>query len=417
MGKKKTKKLKRNRYIVITALIIAAVITGAAILSSNTRASVEVETVLTGTAEEKVLTKGFLVRDEFVVNSPEDGIVSFRSDEGERVSRGSTVAVVYSGEVSNDVKSELSSIHERLSEIEGSSAEKNLYASDSLTGNAQIVNNIDAISDASYSKDVSKVSQYKDDITRIIRKNEGVKETALTTYEQLKKRKEELEQSVFGQATALYSPRAGVLCSAIDGYEEYFNISRLEGIMPSYLDKPQKAETGDGDSVKKDQPCFKIVNNYTWYYVANVDEKYAESLRECIKYNMAVSLRFSEVSDEKIDAEIYSVSEPQNGLVTVVVKSGGIFSGMYNMREVNAEIIRKTYEGFKVSKEAIHVDEDGSYYVFVNSEGIVKRRDVKILYSDEVYAIIQQKNSESNNLLLYDEVIVSGKGIEEGKSL
>ena len=90
---------------------------------------------------------------------------------------------------------------------------------------------------------------------------------------------------------------------------------------------------------------------------------------------------------------------------------------MYSVREAKAEIIRRTYKGFKVSKEAIHVDSDGSYYVFVNSEGFARRRDVSILYSDDYYAIIREQNSVANSVLLYDEVVVSGNNIEEGKSL
>ncbi|MBQ7953904.1 MAG: hypothetical protein IJ332_04110, partial [Clostridia bacterium] len=90
-----------------------------------------------------------------------------------------------------------------------------------------------------------------------------------------------------------------------------------------------------------------------------------------------------------------------------------MFNGMYTARVLNAEVIKKTYEGFKVSKDAVHIDGNGNYYVYVNTEGANRRRDVKILYADDAYVIIKVDNAAANNILLYDEVVVSGKGGEK----
>ena len=89
-----------------------------------------------------------------------------------------------------------------------------------------------------------------------------------------------------------------------------------------------------------------------------------------------------------------------------------MFNSMYTARSVNAEVIKKTYEGFKVSKNAVHIDENGNYYVYINREGVNRRRDVTILYADDAYVIIKEDNAAQNNLLLYDEVVVTGKGGE-----
>ena len=136
-----------------------------------------------------------------------------------------------------------------------------------------------------------------------------------------------------------------------------------------------------------------------------------------MKEGNSVALRFTDISDDTMEGTIYSISEAENGKVAVVIESHSLFSGIYTTRTAKAEIIRKTYKGFKVSKDAVHIDEDGGYYVFVSSEGAIRRRDVNILYSDEAYVIIKEDNSASNNLLLYDEVIVSGTGIKEGGSI
>ena len=137
---------------------------------------------------------------------------------------------------------------------------------------------------------------------------------------------------------------------------------------------------------------------------------------EGVRTGHSVNLRFTDISDDIIEGTVYSISEPVNGKVALVIKSRSMFAGMYTSRVVNTEVIKNTYKGFKVSKSAVHIDGEGRYYVYINSEGTKRRRDVTILYADETYVIIKEDNAAENNILLYDEVIVSGN-VEEGEGL
>ena len=408
--KRRKKKKTKKTIFVIVILLIVAIFTVTYIVSRNTQYNSGVETVMIGTAEEKTVVTGYIIRDESVINAPESGIISYRADEGERVSNGSAVAVIYSGDVSDEVKSELSSLHQRIGETEGSSVEKNLYAGDAVGGAAQVKNDIEMITRAVYSGDVSSITQYKDDIIRIIRTDTAEEETAQTTLEKLQARKSELESSISGKSTTIYSNMAGVMCSQLDGCESYFDISSIDSINPLYLTGSPEPVLKGPDSVSADTPCLKIINNYEWYFAAVVDETWVEDM----KPGHTVNLRFTDISDNTMEGTVYSISEASEGKVAIVVKSQSMFAGMYTSRVLNAEIIRKTYKGFKVSKNAVHIDEDGTYYVYINSEGAKRRRNVTILYADEAYVIIKEDNAATNNLLLYDEVIVSGTG-KEGK--
>ena len=406
---KKTKKRKKKNILPIVAvLLVVAMFLAYALLSRNVETNVGVETVMKGSAEEKVATTGYILRDESVIKAPEAGIVSFRADNGERVSKGSPVAVIYSGDVSDEVKNELTSIYQRISELEGSVVEKDLQASDVVGSDIQVKNNIELINNAVYYGDLSSVVQYKDDIIRIIRANATDNEQVKTTLEKLQERKATLEGSISGRTTYIYADMAGVICSQLDGGEEYFDISNLDNIDTKYL-KNSPVITADGpDRVEKNTPCLKIVNNYEWYYATEVDEVWIEG----VKVGHKVKLRFKDISDETLEGTIYSISQPVDGKVAVVIKSRNVFNGMYTARNIEAEVIKKTYEGFKVSKSAVHIDENGKYYVYINREGVNRRRDVTILYADDTYVIIKEDNSAKNNILLYDEVVVSKKGGE-----
>ena len=405
-NKKKKKKNNKKIYIVVSVLIVMTIFIVLGIVSRNSEVNSGYETVMIGTAEEKVETKGYIIRDEAVINSPEAGILSFRTDAGKRVSKGSAIAVVYSGEVSDDVKNELTSIYRRIDEIEGSSVEKDLHAGDVVGSDTQVKNDVEMISRAVYSGNVASIVQYKDDITRIIRANTAEGNKVQTTLEKLQERKRELEGSISGKTTYIYADTAGVMCSQLDGGEEYFNISQLENIDLQYIRNCPELNPQGPDIVEKNQPCLKIVNNYEWFYATEVDEVWIEG----VKTGHRVKLRFTDISDVTVEGTVYSISQPVDGKVALVVKSRSMFNGMYTTRALNAEVIKKTYEGFKVSKDAVHIDENGNYYVYVNTEGANRRRDVTILYADDAYVIIRVDNAAKNNILLYDEVVVSGKG-------
>lgn len=406
-SRKKKNNGKKVLLIVAILLVIAALLTYS-LLSRNVQTDAGVETVMKGTAEEKVATSGYILRKESVINAPEAGIVSFRADNGERVSRGAPVAVIYSGDVSDEVKNELTSIYQRISELEGSIVEKDLHSGDIVGSDTQIKRNIELISSAVYSGNISSVVQYKDDIIRVIRINAPDGEQIRTTLEKLQQRRSELEGSIKGKSTYIYADMAGVMCSRIDGGEEYFNISKLNDIDIEYLNNCPELKSNGSDEISKNAPCLKIVNNYEWYYATEVDEVWVEG----VKIGHRVNLRFTDISDDTLEGTVYSISQPVDGKVALVIKSRSMFNGMYTTRSVNAEVIKKTYEGFKVSKNAVHIDENGNYYVYINREGVNRRRDVTILYADDAYVIIKEDNAAQNNLLLYDEVVVTGKGGE-----
>ena len=317
------------------------------------------------------------------------GIISFRVSEGERIGKGALAAVIYTGTVSQEVQNSLTSINERIRDLESSTSEQVLYAGDEVTTISQVVGRIDDVIGAVYSRDTAAVTQYKDDITRLIG-NDQSETTALTTLEQLRAEKQQLEASIAGNAVSLYAPEAGVMSSVIDGYESYFQYQQAAELPPSYLDAAEELAPAADGGIVQGQPCLKIVDNYSWYYAANVDERWVKNLKE----GDAVSLRFINITEDKIDGTVYHVSEPENGSVTVVVESDQYVPGIYSIRETEAELIRKSYTGFKISKKALRIDEQDQAYVLINSEGVVRRRDVTVLFSDEAYVIIQEDNSD-----------------------
>ncbi len=87
---------------------------------------------------------------------------------------------------------------------------------------------------------------------------------------------------------------------------------------------------------------------------------------------------------------------------------------IFSVRKTDAEIIKASYSGFKISKEAVRVLKDGTNGVYVLNDRTAKFKTVDIMYNGDNYIIARENNSQSGNMLLYDEVILNSARLHDG---
>jgi hypothetical protein len=80
----------------------------------------------------------------------------------------------------------------------------------------------------------------------------------------------------------------------------------------------------------------------------------------------------------------------------------------------NAQLRLRTHRGLRVNQAALRVV-DGVTGVYVVSGITAKFRPVDILYSDTDFAICAYDAANTNSLVQYDEVIVRGGDLYDGK--
>ena len=81
-----------------------------------------------------------------------------------------------------------------------------------------------------------------------------------------------------------------------------------------------------------------------------------------------------------------------------------------------ARIDLKTYEGIRLDKAALHIVE-GNRGVYVKYGNLQRFLKITILYEDENYILIPADGQlgTDNEVRLYDEIIVQGKNLQDGK--
>ena len=84
------------------------------------------------------------------------------------------------------------------------------------------------------------------------------------------------------------------------------------------------------------------------------------------------------------------------------------------MRQGSMTIINNTYSGLKLPAKAMRF-KDEKAGVFVRSGMTIKFVEVNVVYKTDEYFICEQQVSNDSVLRLYDDVVVKGKNLYDGK--
>ena len=159
----------------------------------------------------------------------------------------------------------------------------------------------------------------------------------------------------------------------------------------------------------------QITTGFSWKFYAVCD--------------LDTAARFENVGTVKI-----SVPGKQNTPLSATVeevqtdKDGGIAKIVLQCQTINADILGfgletvqidlKTYEGIRIDKQALHIV-DGQRGVYVKYGNLQRFLRITTLYENDSYILIPDngKIGTDNEVRLYDEIIVQGTNLQDGKLL
>ena len=198
--------------------------------------------------------------------------------------------------------------------------------------------------------------------------------------------------------------RSGYFLSTIDGYENCVDIKNLKSITPENFDSITPTE-------KQKNAIGKIVSDYEWYIVTKI------SINDSLNYKVGDTVKISTTikTAPTLTAKVNNINVSDSGENAVIIFScSQMSSEIAQIRTAPMTIIKTEYNGLRVSKRALRVS-DSKTGVYVVSGMQIKFVPVTVTYSNENYIICKQENSNSNVLRLYDEVVVKGRNLYDGK--
>lgn len=414
----KRREKKKNRRGFIGFLVCAFLLCIAVNLALSADRRLETMIVRTGSEEEIIGTEGFVFRKQTVISAPDSGYLYCEADEDQRVRVGETVMYIYKNQINPAVSSELKRIEEEIKKLSAGSLTIDVFSNDTAKIEQSIAQELRDVPRLGIENKVERVGEIKQEVNALIEERriisgeiEPPDKTA--QIEELKKQKAELEKQHDIERTIVHAPTAGAFTARIDGMEELLNTDALKNVSVEYLQELDKknisAETPD--QVENGDKIGKIVDNFSWSVAALVPEDLAEDIDQ----GDSIKIRFPDIGVETVDATVSAVSVADNGKVAVTLTTGEYVDMIYSSSKVKIELIKHSYKGFRIPAESIRIV-DGKTGVYIISNDKAKFVPADILYNNNKWAIVSEKfDSGSRSVKLYDELIVSGKNLYDGK--
>ena len=178
----------------------------------------------------------------------------------------------------------------------------------------------------------------------------------------------------------------------------------------------EKARNQHADS--PENAIGKIVSDSKWYFAAVLSEEDIKALKQDSKLldeeGKTVTLKFDDKKLPDVSAKIIKKTKAENGKVLLVMECATNIADFTKVRDVEADIVVETYSGLRVPQKSLRVNE-GNEGVYCLIDSQVKFKRIEKLFEKEGYAIVKYDTSDTKSLLLYDEIVVSGKELTNKK--
>ena len=390
------------------------------------------ETALLATVEDTVDAQGVLLLSESYVAG--DGTLGYLVDDGERVSAGTAVAEVYSDASQAGLRQQLTQINDQIELLQKSqnttSAQLETLRKDR---SAALYNLMDSLDRSNYEDTADQkesyllaqnklwivtgeVANFSDQIASLVQQASNV-------------------QAQLGNPTQITAPQTGYFIRSSSsgrlnaGMEDILALNAVD--LKAYLDSSPE--------IALDGCAGKIVSGFTWYYAGICTAKQGEKLlgSDGKPLKASVQIRFPGQVETPLKAKVTEVTlDEESGLARFVLSCETINGDVLRLNKADAQIIIGESTGLRIRASAVHyLKDDGSeaegqgenyipgvYVKYGNLARFCKIDPVDADHpqvTDGDYLIVLPSGTAGSvsQVRLYDEIIVSGQNLYDGKLL
>lgn len=360
------------------------------------------------TIEETIDFKGFALRDEKIIDTSASGTVIPLAHDGKRVANGDDIAVVCQNDDQAAAYTKLISLKhelERYKNINDPDGTQELSADKLNTKISDAYDDImDAVTTGAYDELPDALTAYADKCAtkQILTEGSIDLSAKLTSLEN--------EIAALTAQNINYSsvkaPKSGYYINTIDGYESALSYKDALSLTSQQIESALNAEPAavSGNSLGK------IVESYKWYIVGETESQNSSYFKNGAK----ITVNFPKEGVNHVTM-LVEKADTQGDKMTVVLSCSLMDETFANMRTEDMQIVTKSHMGYRVPSNVIRFDEDNNTGIYVLRGKIITFIPVEIIYTEDDFAIISSSSSNGKSVRLYDEVIIKGKDLEDGK--
>lgn len=397
---------KKVLWTVVGLFAISFLLYQAVMISSK---KIGTEYVLHYSHYDAITTDGYFVRNEEVLTTDTEGVLSYTVNDGEHVAASGTVAEVYSSEADASAQARKKELEKQIDALNDLQSGSGKYSVDPELLSVQINEKLGRLLGIVDKGRLEGLDSTTASLLTLMNKRQiatGMATDFSGTIAQLQAELTTL-QSNAGQATSKISvSSSGYFVSTVDGLEQALDITQLETLTPEQLDEVRQAQPQTTENA-----IGKLVYDYEWYIACTMTEEQASLLGEGKSIDIVLQLGSQSVQPVTVS----SINRGSgDGRCVVILRCAYTSSELFSARQETIQIRLKEYAGLRVASSAVRVV-DGVRGVYVLSGITAKFKPINILYSNSNFTICETDATGSNALKLYDEVIVEGKDLYDGK--
>ncbi len=404
--------MDRKKQGIATALVLLVLVLPAAYLAFQvytvTHRPYATETAIRYDMSDSLFCGGFLAFDQQEV--PGDGMLGYLVENGERVSAGTQVAEQYSDPSQANARRELTELDSQMELLKKS---ENTAADDvSVLLNqrqSSFYDLLDQLDRQNYSAAENKANDFLLALNRL-----QITTGKISSFDAARSGLESQKQEALarlGSPAAVTAPVGGYFVAASAGDWLEYDPEQLEAMTAEAIADGVR----DGSGVRPIQGAGKLVKSYTWRFYGVCTQEESKKFEGVTKVNIS----FPGVAEKPLPAVVEKVLlEEGSDRVKIVLRCERVGADVLSLSSAVAQIDFNSYKGIRVNARALHIV-DGNKGVYVKSGNLARWCRIEILYQNDEYILVPEggKEGTENEVRLFDEIIVEGTDLRDGKLL
>ncbi len=356
----------------------------------------------------------FIIREETVLTVPTSGVVVPLADNAERVSKGSSIAAVFTTEEAAENYIKLQSLQRKLASYQIIDGQLKMSNVDIEKLTDEINSEFKKILDSSYYNDYEGLGDLKLSFSEKISRKQISLDKEVDCASQIAELQNEISalSSSSVPAQIITADASGYYVNKEDGFENLISVDTINELtaekLNEFLDSEKKEPTPGS--------IGKIIDGYNWYVACIVDSVHTSTFEK----GKPVSLIFGDSDEDVVSTYFHSLKKINDSESLVVFRCTLMNDELISLRKINGKIVIDDFTGLRVNREAVRIDENGNTGVYIRRGNIVNFRSLNIIYSEDSFVVAARPGENSDiklpytHLKQYDEVIISGKELKDG---
>lgn len=399
--------LKRN----IAVILIFAIGIGFVSIEMNRVLNVKLETQ---TAVESVVydtieARAVVIRNERVIENKGGAVTVPLVENGEKVKIGGEVAMQFASEESAQSYSDYLRLQKELDyyvEMEKSAVGQ---ATDVQSLDKDILDDVNALVRGNARIDTDSAENYTKSLNNKFTRRQLLVGSEIDFSAIIKSIREQMSSlGSIKPSGSVNSDSSGIFMQYTDGLEgtfDYANVRNLDvETINSYIEQAQENES-EANNVGK------IINDFDWYFCTVVSADKLIGIENGDKVDITLKNSSNVLSCKIVSGAETTPGQKESALI---LQCSDVNGELASLRLEDIEIRIGEHRGIKMPLNAVHV-KDGEKGVYALVASVVEWRKADILYTGEDYVILTDNTKTENGIKLYDEIIIRGKDLHDGK--